>query len=278
MSAPEGSLRLDERLKAEDLLFASMSHAGEGKVKWIAFGAAFLIHAIILLINFPEFKQAVAPKKRQNVIIVKKYVPPPPKIERKQVVKKKLTRKVPIPDPTPDEPEPIREPEPDIAPEPLPPDVEFLIGVPEPPPPSGPLIAGVGDVTNPVLIPESKIEPEYPELARVARLEGNVILQAIIHSDGSVGHAVDLQARPAERQAGRSLLHRLRRVQAALAKLVPRRHRTRSVAPGNLPRKLRVRCSAARVVFRGFLAFRMPPRPTLSLRTGDFGGIMNDGT
>ena len=66
------------------------------------------------------------------------------KVERKQIVKKKLTRKVPIPDPTPDEPEPIREPEPEIEPEPLPPDVEFLIGVPEPPPPSGPLLAGVG--------------------------------------------------------------------------------------------------------------------------------------
>jgi protein TonB len=94
---------------------------------------------------------------------------------------------VPIPDPTPDEPEPIREPEPEEDPEPLPPDVEFIIGVPEPPPPSGPLLAGVGDVTNPILIPESKIEPEYPELARVARLEGNVILQAIIHDDGTVG-------------------------------------------------------------------------------------------
>jgi len=59
--------------------------------------------------------------------------------------------------------------------------------VPEPPPASGPLIAGTGDVTNPELIAESKIEPEYPELARVARLEGNVILQAIIKADGTVG-------------------------------------------------------------------------------------------
>ena len=63
-----------------------------------------------------------------------------------------------------------------------------IIGIPEAPPPSGPLLAGVGDVTNPILILESKVEPEYPELARVARLEGNVILRAIIHADGVVGN------------------------------------------------------------------------------------------
>ena len=67
---------------------------------------------------------------------------------------------MPIPDPTPDEPEPIREPEPEIIDDPIPPDVEILIGTPEPPPPSGPLLAGVGDVTNPTLIDESKVEDD----------------------------------------------------------------------------------------------------------------------
>ena len=180
-------IALDDKLKAEDLLYGAMFHTGENKLLGIAFVIAVALHVIVMLINFPEFKKAVVPQSDKKVIVVKKYVPPPPQVERKQVVKKKLTRRVPIPDPTPDEPEPIREPEPEIEPEPLPPDVEFVIGVPEPPPPSGPLLAGVGDVTNPILIPESKTEPEYPELARVARLEGNVILQAIIHSDGSVG-------------------------------------------------------------------------------------------
>lgn len=183
----DAALRLDDKVRAEDLLYASMAHTEEGKIKWTCFGIAVLLHVVILIINFPRFAETKVPQKAQNVVTVRKYRPPPPQIERKQIIKKKLTRKVPIPDPTPDEPEPIREPEPEEDPEPLPPDVEFLIGVPEAPPPTGPLLAGVGDVTNPILIPESKIEPEYPELARVARLEGNVILQAIIHDDGTVG-------------------------------------------------------------------------------------------
>ena len=58
------------------------------------------------------------------------------------------------------------------------------------------MLAGVGDVTNPVLIPESKVEPEYPELARVARLEGNVILQAIIDRNGDVVNVRVIKGQP----------------------------------------------------------------------------------
>ena len=42
-------------------------------------------------------------------------------------------------------------------------------------------------MTAPVLLEETKIRPEYPEMPRVAQVGGNVILRAIIHTDGSVG-------------------------------------------------------------------------------------------
>jgi protein TonB len=40
---------------------------------------------------------------------------------------------------------------------------------------------------EPVLIPESKVEPEYPKPARVAGLEARVVLAAVVERDGTVG-------------------------------------------------------------------------------------------
>jgi len=60
----------------------------------------------------------------------------------------------------------------------------------EPPsrdPPPGPYLAGVNGVGNPVLIEESKVDPIYPEDARAKRADGQVILQAIVRTDGTLG-------------------------------------------------------------------------------------------
>ena len=42
-------------------------------------------------------------------------------------------------------------------------------------------------MTTPVIIESSKVRPEYPELARLARLEGAVVLRVVVHADGTVG-------------------------------------------------------------------------------------------
>ena len=180
-------LKLDDKVKATDALYATMLRQDEPWTKWVAVAVAAVLHIVVLVVNLPEANTFIPDKEPPKIVTVKKYVPPPPPVERRKIERKQITKKVAVPDPTPDEPEPIREPEPEIDPEPLPPDVEIVIGDTEPPPPSGPLMAGVGDVTNPVLIPESKVEPPFPEIARRARLTGNVILQAIIYKDGTVG-------------------------------------------------------------------------------------------
>ena len=54
---------------------------------------------------------------------------------------------------------------------------------PPPPPPSGPLRVG-GDVKAPVVIDRS--EPSYTEAARKARVQGIVVVEAIIGKDGRV--------------------------------------------------------------------------------------------
>ena len=59
--------------------------------------------------------------------------------------------------------------------------------VPPPPPdPDSPLMAGVGDVIIPKLVPESRVEPRYPESARPARLNARVVLNVTVLSDGRV--------------------------------------------------------------------------------------------
>jgi TonB family protein len=49
-----------------------------------------------------------------------------------------------------------------------------------------PLLAGVGGVTIPRLIGSSKVAPAYPEPTRLKRIEGRVILQAVVRSNGTV--------------------------------------------------------------------------------------------
>jgi TonB family protein len=49
-----------------------------------------------------------------------------------------------------------------------------------------PLLAGVGNVSNPRFIPESRVEPVFPKEAREKKIEGNVILQAVVLKDGTV--------------------------------------------------------------------------------------------
>jgi len=148
---------------------------------WVAVG----FHALLLMINLPAFHEAVeaSPPKKETFHVV-----PTPRFERPKVprtpIPPKRVKRIPVPDPTPHEIEPIRhdEPVPEVdLPEP---DIDFKI--PEAPPmpePEGPIIIG-GDVQKPEKI--HTVQPLYTNTARIARLQGQVIVQAIIDKQGDV--------------------------------------------------------------------------------------------
>jgi TonB family protein len=78
------------------------------------------------------------------------------------------------------------------------PDMLFELVAPDAPQPVGnmaPMIVG-GDVLPPRVIEETKSKPRYPLVARTARREGDVVLQAIIQVDGSVGEITVLRVNP----------------------------------------------------------------------------------
>ena len=161
----------------------------DGRLLWLALGIAVTLHvSVVLFVALPELEPPDVPRRPTAPTITQTNLPLPPPPERPaQQDHRPPERMLPVPDQDPERPEPIRErdhEEIDLAP---PTEPTYVIDDPDPAPPIRPFELTTAEIVPPELVLESKVEPHFPELARVARFSGRVILRAVIDENGSVG-------------------------------------------------------------------------------------------
>jgi periplasmic protein TonB len=161
--------------------------------------------AIGAVIVVPLVATDVLPEPRRAVEFIEirpiDIVPPPPPVRRAQPETRQVS-----PDAAPIEAPIGVEPEPDVATPPLlDPGFPTVEGVPIlgdaadatpllPPPVKAPPVRVGGTISRPERV--HYVAPEYPALARAARREGTVILEAVLDIDGSVREARVLRSIP----------------------------------------------------------------------------------
>ena len=175
---------MDQGNRSESTSFYPQEPDDDRRTLRLAMVLAIVVHAVLFAVNLPEFSSASAEVKQTQVFMTRpiRFKPQTP---ARQKTPRPNARRVPIPDPTPNDPEPILRNLPseqriDLS-------LDSLLGdVPSPPDP--PRSAVPLQYHSSMVRPEriAGLQPRYTEVARRARLEGVVILRAVITRQGDV--------------------------------------------------------------------------------------------
>lgn len=164
----------------------------------IGLGIAVVLHLALFAMVFPELDEEPHKVGRQKVHYIVKQVrfkPPAPQQKIEQPKPKKKKKVIPVPDMTPDEPEPIVTAEMDTPDSEELFDIDGIIGIPEGPPDGrAGAMALSGNIDPPVKV--FSPQPLYTEEARRAGIQGIVILEAVVDAEGTVRNVKVLKGLP----------------------------------------------------------------------------------
>lgn len=146
-------------------------------------------HALLFTLYFPAATPPPSDPPVRAVPWTLARIPrpaPPPPTEPPPEKPPEAAVRRPIPGPPTPVPEPLEAASPTLAPAFELPPTDELFPIPESPPPEEPagILRVTGDVRAPIAIDQP--EPRYTEIARKQRVEGLVILEAVIDTAGRV--------------------------------------------------------------------------------------------
>jgi protein TonB len=161
----------------------------------LALAGAAVFHALVFFLPMPDAAAVAAePEARKLVVLTQTPRFEPPEVPPEPVIPRREVRRVPVPDLTPHDPEPIRPLDTvDVAFDPA--EIAYVVEIPPPPPEDPPEVMEIGGgVTRPIALESPP--PVYPELARRVRREAVVLLKGILDREGRVTELAVVQGAP----------------------------------------------------------------------------------